>query len=104
MGVTTISPLIRLRDAEGRAAEVGVKAANLAVILRAGFTVPDGFVLPASALARALAAKSDGDAILRHRRSSRGRLVRRAVRDGARPRWRGSGGGRRPALLAIGGV
>ena len=61
MGVTTISPLIRLRDAEDRAAEVGVKAANLAVILGAGFRVPDGFVLPAPALGRALAAKSDGE-------------------------------------------
>ena len=63
MGVTTVSPLIRLRDAEGRAADVGVKAANLAAILGAGFPVPDGFVLPASALERALAARSDGELV-----------------------------------------
>src|SRR5687768_17128548 len=61
MGATTISPLIRLNDVEGRAGEVGVKAANLATIIEAGFAVPDGFVLPAPALERVLAAKSDGE-------------------------------------------
>lgn len=61
MGATTISPLIRLGDASDRPGEVGVKAANLAVIIGAGFAVPDGFVLPAAALQRAFAADADGE-------------------------------------------
>ncbi|MCA1737188.1 MAG: pyruvate kinase [Actinobacteria bacterium] len=48
------APLVRLADAVGRADEVGAKAANLAVIIGAGFHVPDGFVLPAPALEVAL--------------------------------------------------
>jgi pyruvate,water dikinase len=61
MSATTISPLIRLSDAEDSRRDVGVKAANLAVIIEAGFAVPDGFVLPAAALERAFAANSDGE-------------------------------------------
>ena len=61
MGATTISPLIRLGDAPGRAGDVGVKAANLAVVIGAGFAVPDGFVLPAAALQRAFAEDTDSE-------------------------------------------
>jgi rifampicin phosphotransferase len=61
MDVTTISPLIRLNDVEGSAGEVGVKAANLAVIIKAGFAVPDGFVLPAPALEGVFATNFAGE-------------------------------------------
>jgi pyruvate,water dikinase len=61
MNVTTVAPLIRLSDAGGGAGEVGAKAANLAVVIEAGFAVPDGFVLPAAALQRAFADNINGE-------------------------------------------
>jgi pyruvate,water dikinase len=42
--------LVPLSDAAGRRDEVGVKAANLGVVMAAGFPVPDGVVLTADAL------------------------------------------------------
>jgi pyruvate,water dikinase len=48
-----------LSEAAGRRDEVGVKAANLGVVMAAGFRVPDGVVLTADALAGALTGLRD---------------------------------------------
>jgi phosphohistidine swiveling domain-containing protein len=51
--------LVSLSNAAGRSYEVGVKAANLGVVMAAGFPVPDGIVLTADALGRAFSDRQD---------------------------------------------
>ena len=51
--------LVFLSNAAGRSAEVGVKAANLGVLMAAGFPVPDGIVLTAAALGLAFTGLQD---------------------------------------------
>lgn len=55
--------LVPLSDAAGRRDEVGVKAANLGVVLAAGFPVPDGVVLTAQALGEAFSGAQDDAAV-----------------------------------------
>ena len=73
---TTTSYVCDLRNAPD-AREAGHKAANLAVLMRAGFPVPDGLVLLADALDHALDQAGFPGRFGRsgrgHRRSGRGR-------------------------------
>jgi phosphohistidine swiveling domain-containing protein len=58
-GQTRARELVPLSDAAGRPDEVGVKAANLSVVMAAGFPVPDGVVLTAGALGGAFTGLQD---------------------------------------------
>jgi phosphoenolpyruvate synthase/pyruvate phosphate dikinase len=55
--------LVSLSDAASRSDEVGVKAANLGVVMAAGFPVPGGIVLTADALGRAFAGPQDAASV-----------------------------------------
>jgi pyruvate,water dikinase len=55
--------LVALSEAAGRRHEVGVKAANLGVVMAAGFPVPDGVVLTAVALGEAFSGSQDDAAV-----------------------------------------
>jgi phosphohistidine swiveling domain-containing protein len=60
---TRTPELVPLSDAAGRRDEVGVKAANLGVVMAAGFPVPDGVVLTADALGDAFTGLRDDAAV-----------------------------------------
>jgi phosphohistidine swiveling domain-containing protein len=56
---TRAPELVPLSNAAGRRDEVGAKAANLGVVMAAGFPVPDGVVLTADALGGAFTGQDD---------------------------------------------